>query len=64
MTAHHQMAVQMVDSLLEQDLVEHDEVRTLAKNIRATQTAEIKQMQGWLEAWFAQTPADTEHGGH
>lgn len=64
MTAHHQMAVQMADSLLQQDLVEHDEVRTLAENIRETQTAEMKQMQGWLETLFAQTPADTGHSGH
>lgn len=64
MMMHHQMAVQMVDSLLGQDLVEHEEVRTLAEDIRRTQNAEIKQMQGWLEAWFAQTPADAEHGGH
>ena len=64
MTAHHQMAVQMVDSLLQQDLVEHGEVRTLAENIRETQNAEITQMQGWLETWFAQTPADTGHSSH
>ena len=64
MMAHHQMAVQMVDSLLEQGLAEHDEVRTLAENIRRTQNAEIRQMQGWLETWFAQAPADTERGGY
>ncbi len=64
MTVHHQMAVQMADSLLQQDLVEHNEVRTLAENIRETQTAEINQMQGWLETLFAQTPADTGHSGH
>lgn len=63
MVMHHQMAVQMADSLLQQDLVEHDEVRTLAENIRESQTAEIRQMQGWLETLFAQTPADTGHGG-
>ena len=64
MVMHHQMAVQMADSLLQQDLVEHDEVRTLAENIRESQTAEIRQMQGWLETLFAQTPTDTGHGGH
>ena len=64
MTAHHQMAVQMADSLLRQDLIEHDEVRALAEDIRRTQNAEIRQMQRWLETLFAQTPADTEHGGH
>ncbi len=64
MIMHHQMAVQMVDSLFEQDLVEHDEVRTLAENIRRTQNAEIEQMQGWLETLFTQTPADAGHEGH
>ena len=64
MTAHHQMAVQMAASLLEQDLAEHDEVRTLAENIRKTQNAEINQMRGWLETLFAQAPADARHGGH
>ena len=64
MTVHHQMAVQMVDSLFAQDLVEHDEVRTLAENIRRTQNAEIEQMQGWLESLFAQAPADAGHEDH
>ena len=54
----------MADSLLRQDLIEHDEVRALAEDIRRTQNAEIRQMQRWLETLFAQTPADTEHGGH
>ena len=64
MTAHHQMAVQMVNSFLGQGLVEHEEVRTLAEDIRRTQNAEIRQMQRWLETLFAQTPADTGHDGH
>lgn len=63
MTMHHQMAVQMVDSLLGQDLVAHAEVRTLAQNIRKTQNAEIAQMQGWLERWFG-AASDTGHRGH
>ena len=64
MVEHHRMAVEMADSLLAQDLADHDEVRTLAEDIRKTQSAEIKQMQGWLESLFAQAPAGTEHGGH
>jgi uncharacterized protein (DUF305 family) len=35
MIMHHQLAIQMVDSLLNQNLVEHDEVRTLAEEIRS-----------------------------
>jgi uncharacterized protein (DUF305 family) len=49
MIMHHQMAIQMVDSLLSQNLVEHDEVRTLAQDIRSAQEAEIAEMQGYLE---------------
>lgn len=60
MIMHHQMAVQMVDSLLDQNLVEHDEVRTLAEEIRSSQQAEIAEMQGYLEAWFG----DAAAGGH
>lgn len=52
MTMHHQMAIQMADSLLSQNLVEHDAVRTLAQEIRSAQEAEIIEMQGYLEAWF------------
>ena len=31
---------------------EHAELQTFAQNIIAAQTAEIKQMQGWLTAWY------------
>ncbi len=64
MVMHHQMAVEMVDSLLERDLVEHDEVRTLARNIRQAQNAEIAEMRGWLEGWFGRAAPGAEHGGH
>jgi uncharacterized protein (DUF305 family) len=55
MIMHHQMAIQMVDSLLSQKLAEHDEVRVLAHEIRSAQNAEIAEMQGYLEAWFGKT---------
>lgn len=60
MTMHHTMAVEMVDSLLEQDLVEHDEVRMLAEEVRNAQEAEIRQMQGWLRDLYGVS----EHEGH
>ena len=55
MIVHHQMAIQMVDSLLSQKLAEHDEVRALAHEICSAQKAEIAEMQGYLEAWFGKT---------
>lgn len=58
MIMHHQMAIQMVDSLLSQKLVEHDEVRALAHETRSAQKAEIAEMQGYLEAWFGKTVED------
>ena len=63
MVVHHQMAVEMVASLLEQNLV-HSEVRTLAQHIRQTQNAEIAEMRGWLEGWFGRAAPGAEHGGH
>jgi uncharacterized protein (DUF305 family) len=60
MVMHHTMAVEMVDSLLEQDLVEHDEVRVLAEEIRSAQKAEIRRMQGWLRDLYGVS----EHEGH
>lgn len=69
MIMHHQMAIQMVDSLLNQDLVEHEEVGTLAEEIRRAQEAEIAEMQGWLDAWYGAEadegePAAGGHDGH
>lgn len=58
MIMHHQMAIQMVDSLLGQNLVEHEEVHTFAEEIRSTQEAEISEMQDYLQAWFGEAAAD------
>jgi uncharacterized protein (DUF305 family) len=66
MIMHHQMAIQMADSLLEQDLVAHEEVGTLAEEIRRTQEAEIAEMQGWLAEWYGAEADEGEAaaGGH
>jgi uncharacterized protein (DUF305 family) len=65
MIMHHRMAVQMADALLERDLVEHEEVGTLAEEIRRSQEAEIREMQGWLEAWYGAAPeSEPAAGGH
>lgn len=48
MVMHHQMGVEMVNSLLDQGLVKHREVRALAQGIRSAQEAEIAEMRGYL----------------
>ena len=50
MIDHHQGALEMATSALEQ--AEHQEVRDLAQAIIAAQQAEIDQMRGWLGEWF------------
>lgn len=50
MIPHHQMAVHMAQMALNQKT--RPEIRTLAQSIIKSQTAEIKQMQGWQQAWF------------
>ena len=49
MVMHHQMGVEMVNSLLDQELVKHREVRALAQGIRTAQKAEIAEMQSYLQ---------------
>ena len=51
MILHHKGAVAMAEAALEN--TEHDEIRTLADAIIATQTAEIEQMQAWRAEWFS-----------
>lgn len=48
MIPHHQMAVMMAAMVLNSP---HPELRTLAKNIIQTQTAEIEEMVQWQKAW-------------
>lgn len=50
MISHHEGAIEMAKSVLEQS--EREELRTLAAAIIEAQEAEIKQMQQWLEEWF------------
>ena len=53
MISHHQGALGMATSALEQ--AEHEEIKTLANAIIATQQTEIAQMEAWLQAWFGVT---------
>lgn len=52
MVRHHMVAVMMAQHFLAAGLVEHDEVGALARDIRADQSAEIRQMRQWLVDWF------------
>jgi uncharacterized protein (DUF305 family) len=49
MIPHHQMAIMMAYMLLRTS--SREEMQTLAKSIIETQSAEILQMQSWLNAW-------------
>ncbi|CAN5177410.1 DUF305 domain-containing protein [Glaciihabitans sp. INWT7] len=54
MAAHHQQAVEMSQMLLEKSNVD-PRVVTLAKDIKAAQDPEIKQMKSWLSDWGQKT---------
>lgn len=50
MIIHHSGAISMANAALA--LSNHAEIKTLAKNIIATQSKEIDQMRGWQKKWF------------
>ena len=50
MIPHHQGAIDMANVALTK--AEHQEIKTLAQNIVATQTAEIAEMRGYLKSWY------------
>ena len=49
MVAHHEMALNMAEQFLASDFAKHPKVEALAKNIIATQSAEITTLRGWLQ---------------
>ena len=49
MIAHHQGAIDM--ATLAKTQAKHQEIKDLATNIIAAQTAEIAQMQAWQKSW-------------
>jgi uncharacterized protein (DUF305 family)/uncharacterized cupredoxin-like copper-binding protein len=55
MIPHHASAVAMAQ--VAETRSEHPELRTLAEEIIASQSAEIDQMQAWREQWFPDAPA-------
>jgi uncharacterized protein (DUF305 family) len=60
MTAHHQSAIEMAEIAVER--AQHPEVRKLAEDIIATQSAEIDQLDGIHQGLFAEPVAEGEHG--
>jgi len=55
MIPHHQQAIQMADLLLGKAGIS-PEVTALARQIKAAQTPEIQQLQGWVTAWGTAMP--------
>ena len=56
MVPHHEAAIAMAE--IAQSRASHDELRALADEIIAAQSAEIGQLRAWRESWFgsSQTP--------
>ncbi|MEP6776664.1 MAG: DUF305 domain-containing protein, partial [Chloroflexota bacterium] len=55
MRMHHQGAVAMAQ--LVPDRATHRELKTLGQNIITSQSAEIKQFEGWLMTWYNEMPS-------
>jgi uncharacterized protein (DUF305 family) len=49
MIPHHKMALMMTSHIVDSD---RPELRTLAKNIMQSQSAEIEQMRQWYNTWY------------
>jgi len=54
MIMHHQGAVDMAKDA--QQKAEHAELKQMADDIIKSQSAEIKQMQAWRQAWYPNAP--------
>ncbi len=50
MVPHHQDAIDMADLALQK--ATRPEIKTLAENIKRTQTLEVAQMRGWYKEWY------------
>ena len=50
MIPHHKEAVQMSNIALSR--AEHREIKQLAKNIKSTQSKEIREMRQWYKKWY------------
>lgn len=54
MIPHHEGAIEMAEVALERS--KRPEIRSLAEDIIAAQTAEINDMRAWYEAWYGEAP--------
>lgn len=54
MIAHHEGAVEMAKSVLENG--KKDFVKKAAQQVIADQTKEVKQLTGWLKSWYRAAP--------
>ena len=52
MIPHHQLAIDMAQDALVN--AEHQELKDLATEIIADQSAEIAEMEGYLQAWYGE----------
>jgi len=59
MIPHHQEAVDSAEQLLE--TTQRDEMRQFAREIIAVQTAEIEQMETWLDTWYPEAGRDAHY---
>ena len=50
MIDHHGMAIQMAQMCVQR--ATHQQLRAMCQNIIAAQSAEIDQMQAWLQSWY------------
>ncbi|AEF40489.1 DUF305 domain-containing protein [Hoyosella subflava] len=63
MIPHHEQAVEMSDIILDKDNID-PRVEALAEEIKAAQEPEIEMLEGWLEAWGADTTPEMDHDMH
>ena len=64
MIPHHQTAIEMADLAVQK--AQRPETKTLAENIKRTQSAEIDQMRAWYRQWYGTdlpTPATGARSG-
>jgi uncharacterized protein (DUF305 family) len=64
MIPHHEQAVEMADLALSPNADASAQVRGLARQIKAAQAPEIRQMTGWLNGWGAPTAMPGSDGSN
>jgi len=60
MIPHHQLAIAMADDALKN--ATHDELTGLAREIIINQSAEITEMEGYLQAWYGEASTRDQAG--